>query len=182
MFDIITGLRIDFEMMKTRFGEMIRIGPVEEIDAAKGYRIKLADGEDGPFLSPWLPHPESGGQSSSWMPLSKGQVVGILSPNGDMRQGVLLRSGFTDEHQPPSADLLANVLKAFGITFTIKDGEVVIEGDVIIKGNVKIEGDQEVEGNVDFRAGYVHHEDTNIGFDHVHSGVVPGSADTEGPH
>lgn len=182
MFDIITGLRIDLEMLKTRFGEMIRIGPIEEIDAAKGYRIKLADGEDGPVLSPWLPHPESGGQSSSWMPLSKGQVVGVLSPNGDMRQGVLLRSGFTDNNQPPSEDLAANVLKAFGITITMKAGTVKVEGDVEIIGDVEIEGDLKVTGNVDFYGGHVQHEDTNIGADHVHAGVVPGAADTLGPH
>lgn len=182
MFDIITGQRIDIEMLKTRFGQMIRIGPIEEIDPVKGYRIKLGDGEDGPFLSPWLPHPESGGQSSSWMPLSKGQVVSVISPNGDMRQGVLLRGGFTEGNPAPSTDLVANVLKAFGVTITMKDGEVVIEGDVIVKGNVKIEGDQEVEGNVDFSEGHVHHNGTNIGDSHVHSGVVPGGADTLTPH
>lgn len=182
MFDFLTGLKIDLEMIKTRFGELIRIGPVEEIDPVKGYRIKLADGEDGSFLSPWLPHPESGGQSSSWMPLSKGQVVGILSPNGDMRQGVLLRSGFTEQNQPPSADLLANILKAFGITITMKDGTLTVEGDVKIIGNVEIEGDLKVTGNVDFYSGHVKHNDTNIGDDHVHGGIVKGADDTLGPH
>ncbi|MCX2722610.1 baseplate assembly protein [Roseibium salinum] len=182
MFDIITGQVLDLQMLKTRFGQMVRVGPVAEIDAAKGYRIKLADTEDGPLLSPWLPHPESGGQSSSWMPLSIGQVVGILSPNGDIRQGVLLRGGFTDGNQPPSADLAANVLKAFGITITMKDGEVKIEGDVTIKGDVKIEGDQEVSGDVDFTEGHVQHNGIDIGDTHVHGGVVPGGADTQGPH
>ncbi len=182
MIEFLTGQRIDIEMLKTRFGQMIRIGPIEEIDPAKGYRIKLGDDEDGPFLSPWLPHPESGGQTSSWVPLSKGQVVGILSPNGDIRQGVLLRGGFTDSNQAPSDDPQANVVKAFGITITMKDGEVTIEGDVTIKGDVKIEGDLEVEGDVDFADGHVMHNGTNIGDDHVHSGVIPGGADTEGPH
>lgn len=181
MIDILTGLRIDLEMLKTRFAEMIRVGPIEEIDAVKGYRIKLADGDDGPVLSPWLPHPESGGQSSSWMPLSKGQVVGILSPNGDLRQGVLLRSGFTYSNQPPSEDLEANVLKAFGITITMKGGTVKVEGDVKISGNVEIEGDLKVTGKVDFHDGHVRHNGTNIGDDHVHGGVVPGAAKTQGP-
>eukprot|EP00903_Cladosiphon_okamuranus_P001615 g1613.t1 len=73
------------------------------------------------------------------------EVVGILSPNGDMGRGVLLRGGFTDQNQPPSDDLAANVLKALGVTITIKDGQVTIEADVIIKGDVKIEGDTETE-------------------------------------
>ena len=183
MIEFLTGQRIDIEMLKTRFGQMIRIGPIEEIDPAKGYRIKLGDGDDGPFLSPWLPHPESGGQTSSWIPLSKGQVVGVLSPNGDIRQGVLLRGGFTDSNPAPSADLMANVLKGLGATVTLKDGTLTVDcGLVKFIVDVEIEGNLLVKGNVDFANGHVMHNGINIGDDHVHSGVIPGGADTEGPH
>jgi phage baseplate assembly protein gpV len=183
MIEFLTGQRIDIEMLKTRFGQMIRIGPIEEINSAKGYRIKLGDGDDGPFLSPWLPHPESGGQTSSWIPLSKGQVVGVLSPNGDIRQGVLLRGGFTDSNPAPSSDLMANVLKGLGATVTLKDGTLTVDcGLVKFIADVEIEGNLLVKGKVDFAAGHVKHNGTNIGDFHVHSGVIPGGADTEGPH
>lgn len=143
MIDYIVAQRLDHEMLKTQFGNMVRVGPVEVIDAQKGYRIKIGDGDDGPVLSPWYPHPESGGQSASWMPLSKGQVVAMFHPHGDARQGVLIRGGFTHQNAPPSQDLESNVLKAFGITMAMKDGLVTIEG------NVQIDGDLLVNGQVD---------------------------------
>lgn len=131
--------RIDLEMVRTAFGNSLKVGPVEEIDAEKGYRLKLGEDDEGnPFLSPWYPHPESGGQTTSWMPLSKGQVVGILNPSGDATQGVLFRGGFNGENGPPSEDLLANVLKGLGVTITVKDGVVTIEGNFVVKGNVDL--------------------------------------------
>ncbi|MBG6205386.1 phage baseplate assembly protein gpV [Labrenzia sp. EL_126] len=188
LIDLIAGKVIDIEMLKTQFANAIKVGPVAEISAEKGYRIKLSEGDDGPFLSPWLPHPESGGQSSSWMPLSVGQIVGVFSPNGDMRQAVLIRGGFGGSNDQPSFDLAANVLKAVGITYTMKDGRTTIDGDVTINGNVTIVGDVDIEGdfkvtgNVDFYEGHVQHNDTNISDTHVHGGITPGNSDTDFPH
>ncbi len=162
-------MKVDLAMLKSAFGNGIKVGPVEEIDAQKGYRLKLGEGPDGPYLSPWYPHPESGGQSSSWMPLSKGQKVGLITVAGDPRQGILLRGGFAGDNAPPSDDLAANVLKAFGITATMKDGTVTLEG------NLKVTGD------VDFADGHVRHNDTNIGDTHRHGGVDAGGDETDVP-
>lgn len=170
MFRDLVAMKIDVEMLKTAFGKSIKVGPIEQIDAKRGYRIKLGEDENGqPFLSPWYPHPESGGDTSTWAPLSRGQIVGMINPTGDPRQGILLRGGFSDSNQPPSNDLLANVLKAFGVTVTIKDGTVHISGNFV------------VEGNVDFKNGHVKHNGKNIGDTHIHGGVVPGAAMTDVP-
>lgn len=164
-------MKIDLAMLKTAFGNSIRVGTVEEVDAQKGYRVRLGETAAGePYLSPWIAHPESGGQSKSWMPLSKGQTVGLLSPTGDMRQAVMLRAGFSGDNAPPSADLLANVLAAFGVTATVKDGTVTIDGNLVVNGNVS------------FAGGYLHHDGVNVGADHVHGGVISGGADTTAPH
>ncbi|WP_298981560.1 baseplate assembly protein [uncultured Roseibium sp.] len=181
LVDLIAGQRIDLEQLKTKFGHMIKVGPIEVVDAVKGYRIKLGEGEDGPFLSPWLPHPESGGQSSSWVPLSEGQIVAVLSPNGDMRQGALLRNGFTDGNPQPSDDLKANFFEAFDITISMKDGTLKVKGDIEIEGDVEITGNLKVTGDIDFRGGYVKHNDTAIDDTHLHGGVVPGGANTDVP-
>lgn len=125
-------LRSDVEMMKTASGHMLTVGTVHAVDPVRGYRIAMGEGTEGEMLSPWLPHPESGGQTQSWMPLSVGQIVGVLSPSGDMRQGVLLRGGFGGDNSPPSADMAANVLKAFGITAQMKDGVLSLTADHII--------------------------------------------------
>lgn len=167
----IVEMKADLEMLKTAFGNALKVGPVEVIDADKGYRIKLGEGEGGqPYLSPWYPHPESGGATSTWVPLSKGQIVGILNPAGDQRQGILLRAGFSGENSAPSDDLAANVFAAFGLTATVKGGKLTIDGDLV------------VNGNVDFAEGHVRHNRTNIGDTHVHGGIVPGPADTGTPH
>lgn len=182
MFDILVGMKTDIEMLKTAFGNSLKVGPVAVVDAAKGYRLKLGSDPDGAdYLSPWYPHPESGGQSSSWMPLSVGQIVGVINPGGDPRQGVLFRAGFSAENAAPSTDLAANVLKAFGVTMTVKDGALTIEGNVVIKGDVDITGDQTVTGDVDFKDGHVEHNSKNIGDTHVHGGVEPGGSTTSTP-
>jgi len=163
MIGEIVKMRADLERLKSAFGNALKVGPIAEVDPIKGYRIDLGVGSDGaPFLSPWMPHPENGGQSSTWMPLSKGQIVGILSPNGDLTQGLLLRGGFSDENAQPSEDLTANLLRAFGVELSIKDGQLTI------KGKVKIEGDFEAVGSK------FEHNGVNVGHDHKHEKVTAG--------
>jgi len=159
----IVGLKADLEMLKTAFGNGAKVGPVEEVDAAKGFRLKLGDGPDGPFLSPWYPHPESGGATKTWAPLSKGQIVGVINPGGDPRQGVVFRAGFSDQNPAPSQDLAANVFSFGGVTITVADGKLTIEGDVQINGSS------------------LRHNAKNVGDTHVHGEVLPGPADTGVP-
>lgn len=120
------AMKADLEELKTSFGTSLRVGPVAVVDAEKGFRVKWGDGEDGPFLSPWYPHPESGGATSTWMPLSEGQIVGILNPDGDPRQGILVRGGFSGLNPPPSQDLAENVFAFGGVRIEIKEGGTVI--------------------------------------------------------
>ena len=140
MIDVLVGMRTDLEMLKTAFGASLKVGPIEEIDPVRGYRLKLGEDRNGtPFLSPWYPHPESGGQTSSWMPLSRKQVVGVMNPSGDPKQGVLFRAGYSGESPPPSDDMAANVLKAFGVTVSMKDGTLTIATGA---SSLKIAGDR----------------------------------------
>ena len=169
MIDEILRLRAELEAVKSVLGKLVTVGVVTEVDPARGYRIDLGEGTEGRLVSPWLPHPESGGQTASWVPLSKGQIVSILSPSGDLRQGLLLRGGFGGENTPPSQDMEANVLEALGVRFQMKDGTFTIEGDVV------------VDGNVDFRGGHVRHNETNIGDTHRHTDVKSGASLTGHP-
>lgn len=127
MIGEILSLRTDMERLKGQFGRALQVGPVEIVDAKRGFRLKLGEAAGGePFLSPWYPHPESGGATSTWAPLSKGQIVGVLNPGGDPRQGILLRGGFSDQNPPPSQDLGENVFAFGGVRLEIKDGGTVI--------------------------------------------------------
>lgn len=117
------AMRLDIEMMKTAFGNSLKVGPVEVIDAEKGYRLRLGGTDQDPFLSPWYPHPETGKTS---VPLKKGQIVGVINPSGDPRQGVMFRGGYSDEHSSPNGDMEANVFEDAGVRIEIKGGSLVI--------------------------------------------------------
>lgn len=141
MISEIIAQRADIEQLKTLFGRALRVGPVAVVDPEKGFRIKLGDGPDGPFLSPFYPHPESGGATSTWAPLSEGQIVGVINPGGDPRRGVLLRGGFSDGNPPPSQSLDENVLEFGGVRITIGEaGAVTIDAATSVLVNApKIE-------------------------------------------
>ncbi|BAP94468.1 baseplate assembly protein [Aurantimonas phage AmM-1] len=138
MISDLLALRSDLEQMKTLFGHMMRVGPVEVIDAVKGYRLKLGDGEDGPFLSPWYPHPETGKTS---VPLKKGQVVAVLNPSGDPRQGVPIRGGYSDGHPSPNQNMEANVFQDAGVRLEVVDGKLTLNADAdvdfVIGANIR---------------------------------------------
>lgn len=140
------NLKADVEALKSAFGSALRVGAVEQVDAQKGFRISWGkDGDGNAFLSPWYPHPESGGATSTWAPLSKGQVVGVINPDGDPRQGILLRGGFSDQNPPPSQSLGENRFSFGGVTITIAEGGVVVidaPGKVVVNSpNVELGGE-----------------------------------------
>ncbi len=134
------ALRSDLEVLKNAFGRAIKVGPVEEVDAVKGYRLKLGETDGKPFLSPWYPHPETGKTS---VPLKKGQVVGVINPAGDPRQGVLIRGGYSDSQPAPNNDMEANVFEDAGVRIVAKDGVAYVSASkvVIESGDVSLGGE-----------------------------------------
>lgn len=124
MADTIQPMIRDVQMLKSAFSRMVKEGAVEEIDAEKGYRVKLGEGTDGaPYLSGWVPHPETGKTS---VPLKKGQRVALLSPGGDIRQALLLRSGYSDAHASPNSNMEANVFEDAGVRAEVADGKLTM--------------------------------------------------------
>lgn len=172
MWGELLGMKADIEQLKTAFGNSLKVGPVEEIDATKGYRLKLGEDADGaPWLSPWLPHPETGKTS---VPLKKGQIVGVMSPTGDMRQGLVFRAGYSAENKSPNEDMSANVFEDAGVRIEVADGAVTVTAGSV---TLTVSGD-----GVAISGGQVTHNGKNIGDTHVHGGVERGGVDTFGPH
>jgi len=165
--DVLVGMKVDIEMLKTAFGNALKVGPIEVVDAKRGYRLKLGEGPDGqPFLSPWYPHPESGGATGTWAPLSKGQIVGVLNPSGDPRQGLLIRGGFSGVHPPISENLAENKFQFGGVTVTIGSGKLTAEiGGTVFEFSAA--GFAQAGGSQT-------HDDHDVGASHLHTGVVPG--------
>ena len=164
------GLRADVDMLKVAFGNSLKVGPVEEVDAVKGYRLKLS--EDG-YLSPWYPHPESGKTS---VPLKKGDIVGVINPSGDPRQGMMFRAGYSGPRPSPNDDMDANVFDDAGVRLTIKDGVLSIKAS----GGVKIEvggvTHEITADGITTAGGTIVHDDLDVGSTHKHRDVTPGGA------
>jgi len=164
------ALRLDVEMLKTAFGNSLKVGPVAALDAEKGYRLRLGGTDEEPFLSPWYPHPETGKTS---VPLKLNQIVGVINPSGDPRQGVMFRGGYSDEHASPKNDMNANVFDDAGVRVSVANGALRVEADGV---TMTISG-----AGVSVTGGRVEHDGKNIGSSHIHGGVEPGGADTDVP-
>lgn len=123
----VVALRVELSETRTAMRNMVRTGTVAQRDPEKGYRLDWGKDDKGEtILSPWYPHPESGGAAKSWMPLSEGQIVTAINPGGDFRQGFLVRGGFSDQNPRPAFELTQN-----GFTF----GDVRVE---VADGSLKI--------------------------------------------
>lgn len=122
--DAIQPVIRDVHMLKSAFSRVVKEGSVEEIDASKGYRVKLGEGTDGqPYLSGWLPFPEG---SKTSVPLKKGQNVVLLSPGGDIRQALMLRGGYSDALPSPNDNMEANVFEDAGVRAVIADSKLTV--------------------------------------------------------
>ena len=171
MFAELVGMKADLEMLKSAFGNALKVGPVEVVDAQKGYRLLLGGTDEEPYLSPFYPHPETGKTS---IPLKKGQIVGVMNPSGDPRQGLVFRAGYSDANPSPNSDMEANVFEDAGVRIRVANGALVIEVGGVTH-TISGEG-------VSTTGGRMEHDGRNIGSTHVHGGVEPGGADTAEPH
>ncbi len=161
--------------LKLRVANMIRIGTVADRDPEKGYRIDFGEGTDGaPDLSPWTPHPDSGGANADWRPLSKGQIVARLSESGDPALGFIARAGFGGSNHPPSADLDEVVLLDTGeVRISTKGPALTISiGGVVWTFGAA--GLHQVGGSI-------RHNDVTIDDTHRHGGIVRGDEPTDPP-
>jgi phage baseplate assembly protein gpV len=148
-----------------------RTGTVSEVDLKKGLaRVKIGDGEKGPYLSGWLPWKEiAAGGIRSHIPPTEGQQVDVVSESGDLTDAVIDFSTPSDANPRPHDGPEAVITKG-GTRVTLGEGTVEIVADVTVRGALAIEGPS------------VTHNGRNIGDSHVHGGVFPGGADTSTPH
>lgn len=148
-----------------------RTGTISEVDNAKGLaRVKIAEGANGPYLSPWVPWKEvSAGGTSTHIPPTVGQQVDIVSESGDLTDGVIDFSTHSNANPRPHDGPEAVIVHG-DTRIVIGDGVVTITADTTIKGTLTVEGPG------------VTHNGKNIGDTHVHGGIIPGGADTSTPH
>ncbi len=104
----------------------IKPGRVAAVDPDKGVRLDFGPDENGePKLSAWLPHPEQGGEATSWVPPTVGQSLLMITPPGsDTRKAFLVRAGYCDEFTAPVRKLNENVFDFEKTRITVREEEL----------------------------------------------------------
>ncbi|MBB4005805.1 phage baseplate assembly protein V [Allorhizobium taibaishanense] len=115
LVNIILEMKAEVAALRRAVQGMQRVGTVHAVDGdSRRMRMKFAGAEGSEFLSPWRPWSEVAGSEKSWRPPTKGQQMIMLSPFGDMRQGVAVPLTFSDANGAPSSALDARILSSFG--------------------------------------------------------------------
>ena len=90
-----------------RLENLVRIGTVRSVDLdAPSCRVQYATDDQGrPVLTGWLPWTAPrAGDDRDWRPPSIGEQVLMLSPSGELANGVVLQALYQTAHPAPSAD------------------------------------------------------------------------------
>ena len=191
--DALIGRLVDrIAALETRFAQKAMVGPVAERDHKKGVRLRLGGTDDKPFLSPWIqPSDMNGTFKSRYLP-AKGEQMFVLSPMGDLSQGMAVPYTHSKQNPNPAADENETVFFQSPdnkVRMSFKDGKLVVKNDKTTttwdKDGVTHEHDgKKLTINKDgskFEGGKVQHDAKNIGKDHKHTGVQSGSGNTGDP-
>lgn len=145
--------------LERKISGMIRQGVVTDVDPAKQlFRMEVGRDSDGkPVKGPWIPYAQQAGALKIHTPPSVGQQMMAVSPSGDPQQAVGVPYTWSNQNVSPSQSGSENV-----VTF----GSVTIK---LVAGGIEITG------------GTIKHDGKNIGSNHTHDGVEPGTAQTGAP-
>ncbi|MEI4262790.1 phage baseplate assembly protein V [Roseovarius sp. D0-M9] len=154
-----------------RSASMVRVGRIVSVDPGAA-RAKVTFGAetesaDLPFMA------MRAGAARIWAPPTVGEQVWVLAESGETAQGVILGAAFQDDIPAPSGAGEAVEVHLGEASFIIEPESIVLRvGGVSV--TVSASG-LSVEG------GSVTHNQSNIGDDHLHSGVQPGGGNTGEP-
>jgi len=137
--------------LKRRQANVVRHGPVKEVDAKKRIcRVQLnPDGDkEQPFKTAWIPYAQFAGDYKFHNPPTVGQNVTVFAPGGELSQAVALPFTWSDQFPSPSEkqdehivtfgktkitikkDLLEFLCGSASITLT-ESGKITLKGDLI---------------------------------------------------
>jgi phage baseplate assembly protein gpV len=157
--------------LRDRHERMFRPGVVTDYDATKQlYRQQIGVNEKGePIKSPWRPHSQHAGALKLHVPLAQGQPMLLISPDGDIEQGIGIPLGWSSANPSPSTDKDTVAGSFGGFSWSLNGGKLTITGGVTLTGDFKASG------------GVFTHGGKNVGSDHTHSGVQTGAGNTGAP-
>ena len=165
--------------IERRLANMVQTGIVTEIDYGGQPRAKVRIAD---FETPWLRMGmrRAGDAVESWA-YSPGEEVLVMSPSGDLAQGVIVcaianganAAAAEPEYYQVTFPDGASVEVDHGTMTLNAPGGLIVNGDIDATGNVTITGEVEASGDV---------VGQKISLaSHTHGGVLPGGATTGAP-
>jgi len=99
-------MSFDIAEIERRLSNLIRLGKVDQVDygiSPPKARVWIGDAaKQSGFLTEWLPwFGLSAGDDRSCTPLDVGEQVMVLSPSGELNQGMIMRGIFQTAHPYP---------------------------------------------------------------------------------
>lgn len=189
------NLAFEVTELHRRLANMVLLAKVIEADYSDSIpKAKVVVGE---ITSAWLPMMVNrAGNDRSWWPLEMGEQVVVLSPSGELTQGVVLGSinqqslpangNSADHHRITYSDgaVIEYDRKAHHLKAVLPGGATT---ELVSDGGVKITGDVEVVGNITATKDITDktrsmQADRDIYNAHTHSGVRTGPGITAVPN
>ncbi len=124
--------------LNRRISHMIRPASVVSYDPAANMAVVDIGAPESPAQTIPLPVGSHGGATKHWQPLSPGQLVTVLAPDGDPANGYVVGAGYTDATSKPSASAHEHVMAqgegtTQGATRARDDGIVIHQVEAIAK-------------------------------------------------
>lgn len=176
---------------------LIRFGTIAEVDEAAA-RVKVTTGKLTTAWLPWIA--PRAGADREWNPPTEGEQVILLSPSGQLANGVAITGLFSDlipangdrpglhrrtyrdgaviEYDSINHHLRA-ILPAAGTTELESLGGISIKGPITHQGDYTQTGNQNITGTCTVSEDVI--ADGVSLVNHTHVGVMPGSGQTGKP-
>ena len=181
----------DISMLAQQLARICRYGNIHSVQA-RPPRCRVTLGTDPlsgeVHVTGWLPwSAQVDDTSSDWRMPAVGASVMVLSPGGNLANGLVFPAGYTDDRTPPSAEPGQHVTRysdggevlydtdAHELQVSLPEGGRII---IVAAGGVKITGDLDVDGEVRDKNGTMQEmRDTFDGHDHNENGDGGGVTD-----
>ena len=190
----IAKLYEEVALLKGIVERMHRPGPVTDVDYSDAtkprVRIQIGTDADGqPVKGPWQPVASHAGARTIHAPVSVGQTMMLVSPDGNFENGLHIPFGFSQPTPSPSTDKDAHVDQIGDVTTTLTKSS---HARTVKKMTITHTGDGvtfDCDGTIfafsksglDVTNGALTHNKLNFGSTHVHGGIQPGNANTQVP-
>lgn len=165
--------------LERRFASLVCSGIVSEIDYGGQPRAKVQIDD---FETPWLSMGmrRAGDAVESWA-YSPGEEVLVMSPSGDLTQGVIVCAIANGTNAAAAEPAFYKVTFPNGACVEVDGGTMTLNapGGLVINGDIDATGDVTITGEVE-ASGDVVGQGISLS-SHTHGGVLPGGANTGGP-